>query len=238
VVLVHAASGSAESWPYQQPFLAHAGYRVIAYSRRGHFNSSSFDEEHAPVGAEDLGAVVNHLGIQKFHLVSAALGGYYATDYALLHPERLLSFVVISSPMAFQDPEYLALTGRLWPPEFKAMPTYFKEISPTYRTINPEGLTSWREIADRARLADSSYYHRVATEITWSGLATLSPRTLLVTGTSDLYMPPPVLRVIADHIGDCSLMLFPEVGHFANWESPSAFNAVLLRFLKGARITE
>lgn len=233
VVLVHAASGSAESWPYQQPVLARAGYRVIAYSRRGHFNSSSFDEEDAPVGAEDLDAVVNHLGIEKFHLVSAALGGYYATDYALLHPERVMSSVVISGFMAIRDPGYLALTGQLRPPEFDALPTYFKELSPSYRAINPEGLASWREIEGRARRADSGYRHRVANEITWSRLATLSPRTLLVTGTSDLYMPPPVLRMIADHINKCSMMVIPEVGHSANWESPSVFNAALLRFLKG-----
>src|SRR4051812_3031951 len=41
MVLLHPASGSAESWPYQQPFFARAGYRVIGYSRRGHLNSEA-----------------------------------------------------------------------------------------------------------------------------------------------------------------------------------------------------
>ncbi|WP_245992794.1 alpha/beta fold hydrolase [Prauserella muralis] len=236
VVLVHAASGSAESWPYQQPVLARAGYRVIAYSRRGHYGSSAFSDGDAPVGADDLDAVAEHLGLDTFHLVSAALGGYYATDYALLHPERVRSFTVVSSFMAIQDPGYLSLTGGLRPPEFNALPTYFKELSPSYRAANPDGLQRWRDIADRARLAGSAYRHVVATEITWDRLAELKPRTLLVTGDSDLYLPPPVMRLIAQHIDGCGTVVFPEIGHSANWETPTPFNRLLLRFLAGARI--
>ncbi|WP_235999778.1 alpha/beta fold hydrolase [Qaidamihabitans albus] len=236
VVLVHAASGSAESWPYQQPVLARAGYRVIAYSRRGHYGSSAFADADAPVGADDLHALVERLELDTFHLVSAALGGYYATDYALLHPARVRSFTVVSSFMAIRDPEYLALTGGLRPPEFNALPTYFKELSPSYRAANPDGLRQWRAIADRARLTGSAYRHVVANEITWDRLATLRPRTLLVTGDSDLYLPPPVMRLIARHIDGCGTVVFPEVGHSANWETPTPFNRVLLRFLAGARI--
>ena len=39
IVLMHPASGSALIWGYQQPVFAKAGYRVIAYSRRGHNGS-------------------------------------------------------------------------------------------------------------------------------------------------------------------------------------------------------
>jgi len=39
IVLLHPATGSALIWGYQQPVLAKAGYRVIAYSRRGYYNS-------------------------------------------------------------------------------------------------------------------------------------------------------------------------------------------------------
>ncbi|MQA08229.1 MAG: alpha/beta fold hydrolase [Pseudonocardiaceae bacterium] len=235
VVLVHAASGSAESWPYQQPVLARAGYRVVGYSRRGHYGSSGFSDDDAPVGAEDLRAVADHLGLGRFHLVCAALGGYYATDYALLYPERVRSLAVISSFMAIQEPEFLDTITALRPPEFDTLPTYVKEVSPSYRAANPEGLRHWRDIADWARLPGSAYRHVVVNDITWSKLATLTPRTLLVTGGSDLYLPPPVMRSIAEHIPRCSTAVLPETGHGANWETPSPFNRLLLRFLAGAR---
>src|SRR3954465_5340275 len=40
IVLMHPNSGSAMIWGYQQPAFAGAGYRVIAYSRRGYTNSA------------------------------------------------------------------------------------------------------------------------------------------------------------------------------------------------------
>src|SRR5262245_22351747 len=35
IIFMHPFSGSFEVWPYQQPYFAKAGFRVIAYSRRG-----------------------------------------------------------------------------------------------------------------------------------------------------------------------------------------------------------
>ena len=236
VVLVHAASGSGESWPYQQPVLAAAGYRVIGYSRRGHYRSSPFAAAEAPAGADDLGALVDRLGLGRFHLVSSALGGFYATDYALLHPDRVRSHLVISSFMGIQEPDFTTLIEGLRPPEFGPLPAYFKELSPSYRAANPEGLARWQEIADRARLPGSGYLHRVVSDITWATLGTMTTRTSLVTGDSDLYMPPPVMRLVARHIDGAGTLVFPEVGHCAHWESPSALNRALLRFLRGARI--
>ena len=45
IVLLHPpATGSALIWGYQQPVFAKAGYRVIAYSRRGYYNSAPYDK--------------------------------------------------------------------------------------------------------------------------------------------------------------------------------------------------
>ena len=39
LVLCHPASQSSQIWLYQQPAFAKAGYRVIAYARRGVYKS-------------------------------------------------------------------------------------------------------------------------------------------------------------------------------------------------------
>ena len=54
IVLLHPATGSALIWGYQQPVFAKAGYRVIAYSRRGYINSAPFDRSKPGNGSEDL----------------------------------------------------------------------------------------------------------------------------------------------------------------------------------------
>src|SRR5918999_6295286 len=54
VVFLHPASGSALIWLYQQPVFAHAGYRVIAYSRRNYYNSELAHEDNPGIASEDL----------------------------------------------------------------------------------------------------------------------------------------------------------------------------------------
>ncbi|TQJ01754.1 pimeloyl-ACP methyl ester carboxylesterase [Amycolatopsis cihanbeyliensis] len=235
VVLVHPGSGSALSWPYQQPVFARAGYRVIAYSRRGHYNSSPPAPGNPGVGATDLHALVEHLGLRRFHLLGAALGGYYATDYALLHPGRLLSLVILSSFMGISDPEYLRVTERLRPPGFGDMPHDFLELSPYYRAANEEGNRQWKEISDRSLGGHSVEIQELSEPIDWPRLETLSVRTLLIAGDADLYLPPPILRMIAAHLPDAGTLVYSKVGHSANWERPSEFNRDVLRFWRGTR---
>ncbi len=235
VVLSHPGSGSALSWPYQQPVFARAGYRVIAYSRRGHYNSTPPEPGNPGVGATDLHALVEHLGLRRFHLLGAALGGYYATDYALLHPERLLSLVILSSFMGISDPEYLRVTQLLRPPGFNDMPHDFLELSPYYRAANEEGARRWREISDRSLGGHSVESQKLSSPIDWPRLETLSVRTLIITGDSDLYLPPPILRMIASHLPDAGTLVYSLVGHSASWERPAQFNRDVLRFWSGVR---
>ena len=54
VVLLHPGSGSGESYPYQQPAFAKAGYRVISYSRRGQYRSESGTDADTYFAADDL----------------------------------------------------------------------------------------------------------------------------------------------------------------------------------------
>src|SRR5258705_3038935 len=63
IVLLHPATGSGLIWGYQQPVFAKAGYRVIAYSRRGYINSATFDPAKRGIGSEDLRALADHLGL-------------------------------------------------------------------------------------------------------------------------------------------------------------------------------
>ncbi|WP_433272261.1 alpha/beta fold hydrolase [Actinosynnema sp. CS-041913] len=235
VVLVHPGSGSALSWPYQQPVFARAGYRVIAYSRRGHYNSTAPDPDNPGVGADDLHALVEHLGLRRFHLLGAALGGYYATDYALLHPERLHSLLILSSFMGISDPEYLRVTKLLRPPGFENMSHDFLELSPYYRAANEAGARRWQELSDLSLGGHSVASQKISSPIDWPRLETLSVRTLIMTGDADLYLPPPILQMIAAHLPKAATVVYSRVGHSASWERPSDFNHDVLRFWSGAR---
>ncbi len=99
VVLMHANTGTSEVWEAQVAALSKAGYRVIAFDRRGWGRSEANPATGAQPGhaSEDLHALADYLLLSRFHLVGVAGGGFVALDYAAWHPDRLSSLVVGAS---------------------------------------------------------------------------------------------------------------------------------------------
>ena len=215
VVFLHAGSGSSRMWEHQIPDFTAAGYRFIAPDR--HAEGAAVD---------DLEALAEHLGLDRFHLVGTAAGGIVAVDYALAFPQRLRSLVVANSIVGVQDEEYLEMTRRLRPaPEFNAIPAEIRELGPSYRAANPEGTRRWKE------LARHSSPQATRNHITFAALETIRIPTLLLTGDADLYTPPSVLRLFAARFPSCESLVIPECGHSAFWEQPELFNRAVLDFL-------
>ncbi|WP_328491895.1 alpha/beta hydrolase [Streptomyces sp. NBC_00414] len=231
VVLLHPGSGSGESWPYQQPVLAAAGYRVIGYSRRGAYRSVAGTKAEADTASGDLDTLAGHLGLDRFHLSGAAAGGPVAIDYALSHEDRLLSLTVSGSIMGVQDAEYLELTEGLQPDPFGDLPVAVKELGPSYRGRDLDGVAAWLAVNARARTADA-FAQSLAHTITWAALGTLTLPVQLITGDGDLYSPPSIMRLNARYLRRARTHVVDEAGHNPHWEQPAAWNRLLVAFLK------
>jgi pimeloyl-ACP methyl ester carboxylesterase len=175
-----------------------------------------------------------HLGIDRFHVVGTAAGGFAALDFALSSPQRLRSLTIANSIGGVQDEEYLTLGRRLRPsPQFDALPPEFRELGPSYRAGNPEGTGRWTELERSSRPeGPRAPAQTMRNRITFSLLETLRVPTLLLTGGADLYAPPPVLRLFAARIKNSTSVIVPEAGHSAYWERPDLFNRAVLSFIR------
>ena len=230
VIFSHPATGSALVWPYQQPAFAAAGYRVIGYSRRSHYGSAPLDKANAGSDCADLHELVEFLGVKKFHAIASAAGGAIIVDYAHSHPARLYSLTLSSSVGGVRDADYLALSESLRPKGFDDMPPDFREIGPSYRAANPQGVRAWLALEHKA-LTGERVGQTPVNHITWKSLETMHVPTLLMTGDADLWLPPSVLRLFAQHIPNNEVAIVPEVGHAIYWEAPQTFNQIVLEFL-------
>jgi pimeloyl-ACP methyl ester carboxylesterase len=230
VVLLHPASGSGLIWSYQRPALAAAGFRVIAYSRRSCHGSSPIDKAKPGIGSHDLLALVDHLGIGTFHLVACAAGGSVAADFAFSQPERLRSMIVSSNALGVSDGAIAATAERIRPEEWHDLPRWFRELGPSYRAANEEGVKLWVDLAERGAAPEGAR-QKTANKVTEAMLGTLRVPTLLMTGVADTSTPPATLRMVARKLADCEIFIVPECGHSAYWERPDIFNAVMTDFL-------
>lgn len=230
IVLLHPASGSALVWLYQQPVFAEAGYRVIAYSRRNYYNSELAPANDPGVASQDLQNFVEYLGLEKFHIVSSAAGGSVATDYALSHPERLLSLTVSSNNLAAASGYIAEAAKTMHLKEWDDLPRWFRELGPSYRGANPEGVAKWTELNEISETGKGAR-QKLLNVVTPKKLATLKVSTLLMTGAADMFTPPSIMRMIARHVPDNELVIVPECGHSPYWEQPEFFNRTVLDFI-------
>ena len=108
VVFVHSAAGATGHWGRQLEHLR-ASRRALAIDLRGHGRSAAPASPETTVEqfSEDIGAVADAHGLERFVLVGHSFGGAVAAAYAGRHPERVAGLLLL-------DP---ASDGRLIPPE-------------------------------------------------------------------------------------------------------------------------
>jgi pimeloyl-ACP methyl ester carboxylesterase len=230
IVLSHPFTGSGATWVYQQPVFAAAGYRVIGYSRRGHFRSES-DAEKFPPASQDLDDLVNALGTRRFHLIGCSAGAAVAADYAISHPEKLNSLVIASGIISLQDKLIADTYPRLVPAGLPALPADFRELGASYRAVNPQGTQLWLELEKDARTV-ANPVPPSANVVTLDKLASLPIPTLLLSGECDLYMPAGLLLRVAEHMPAAQVAIMRSAGHAASWEQPAVFNRLVLDFME------
>lgn len=99
---------SADDWDAQMLFFLGQGFRVVAHDRRGHGRSSQvWDGHDMDHYADDVAAVVEHLGIQGAVHVGHSTGGGEVVRYMARHPgDKVAKAVLIAAvpPLMVQTP--------------------------------------------------------------------------------------------------------------------------------------
>lgn len=101
VVFLHAGVCDHRMWAQQVEAVAAAGYRAIAYTRRGFGDAVSPDEPFSHL--DDLEALLGRLGIHAAVLVGCSMGGGLAIDFALAHPGRTVGLVLSGTAITGGD---------------------------------------------------------------------------------------------------------------------------------------
>ncbi|MEV5968832.1 alpha/beta hydrolase [Streptomyces sp. NPDC051921] len=111
VLLLHSGVCDRRMWDAQFTALAAAGYRVVRCDLRG-FGDSPVDRPH--VHADDVAALLDHLGAERAALVGSSFGGEVALEFAVRHPGRTTSLALLcaAAPGHEASPELRDFFGR------------------------------------------------------------------------------------------------------------------------------
>ncbi len=231
VVFLHALAGSSASWMPQLSAFHNAGYRAIAPDRRGWGDSSLTNNDATDIGtaAQDLDDFVNMLGIDRFHLVAVAGGGFVALDYAAWRSERLINLVVAASTGDVSEAEIRDFSQRISIPGV-VWPSVHLEVGASYMGSNPEGTAKWEEIYHFARRQQAPV-QPLRSSNTYDKIRHIDVPTLAIAGGGDLLAPPALMRLWTSHLPQCVLKTIAPAGHSINWEHPQDFNRMVLNFI-------
>jgi pimeloyl-ACP methyl ester carboxylesterase len=233
VVLLHANTGTSESWEANAAAFAGQGYRVIAFDRRG-WGRSLADPATGPQPgsvAGDLDALADHLKLGNFHLVGVAGGGFVALDYAAWRPGRLRSLVVAASTGQFSEPEMREITARIEIPDLRKQGAVYREVGPSYRGANPDGTKRWIDIDEHARQPGAPA-QPLRTPNTFAKLADVTMPVLVMAADADLLAPPALMHTWASHLKSYEWAAVPDSGHAIAWEHADIFNENVMAFMK------
>ncbi|GFN33067.1 alpha/beta fold hydrolase [Paenibacillus xylaniclasticus] len=99
VVLLHGYCGSSAYWEQLLPLISKPGRRIITPDARGHGRSSSPDEGVYTMDemADDVIALMDELGIERFIVLGHSMGGYVSLSLAERYAARLLGFGLVHS---------------------------------------------------------------------------------------------------------------------------------------------
>jgi pimeloyl-ACP methyl ester carboxylesterase len=110
LILLHGGFGSVEMFGANVEALA-AGRQVIGVDLQSHGRTPPPDRPmRFETMADDIAALVRHLGFAKADVMGFSLGGGVALRTAILHPDVVKRLVLVSTPF----------TSRGWYPEMRA----------------------------------------------------------------------------------------------------------------------
>jgi pimeloyl-ACP methyl ester carboxylesterase len=240
-LLVPGYTGSKEDFIAVLDALTAAGYEVVAVDQRGQFESPGSDEADAyTLGrlAGDLREVLDHLDVERVHLVGHSFGGLVARDFALAHPERIRSLTLLDSgPAAVpgRSGENAGLlvaaasfmtTADIWQEIRKLEATAGREQHP-----DPEiqSFLERRFLANDTSMLVGMGREILAAPDRTAGLAALALPLLVAAGEEDDAWPVDLQREMAGRLG-CDFVEIPDCGHSPAAENPELTADILVRF--------
>ncbi len=233
VALIHSLGSSVHMWKQQIDALK-GKYAIIAIDCRGHGRSSANGQARVTDAAQDLKAVLDHLGVTGCHLVGIGMGGAIALSFnsrwsAMIHSLVLADSAAKpaagSADLVDATREAIAyISMQEFGTQYAAehlMPTtpleIQDELAGTIAKMNPK---AYIQTMQSALLDDFTPM-----------LSGVHAPTLVLVGENDTDTPRSAADHLVKNIAGATLEVIADAGHLSNLDNPAAFNAVLSRFL-------
>jgi 3-oxoadipate enol-lactonase len=246
VILIQGLGGDGASWALQRAALT-PSCQVVTVDNRGVGQSGK------PAGpyttellAEDLVALLDHLGIAQAFLMGASMGGMIAQEIALRWPERVRGLNLICTysevdPYCIRWFDVQRHLAEHASKEFRIRQSSLWLFHPRFFEQQPEQIAQTEQaLIDNAQPLDAylGQWEACVRHNTTARLGQLQMPVLICVGRDDIITHVEMSRRLHALIPHSRLEVLDECGHGLLWEKPEEINQLALDFFAATLATE
>lgn len=238
-VFIAGLSGGVRNWRLQVDRLSRE-FRCISLDNRGVGQTDKPDEPCSiRQFAQDVVALLDHLDVERAHVVGSSMGGMIAQHVAVHHPERVRTLSLhCTAPRADAYIRKISEVYAQLSLRFEVMDRFWDVLfcfsHDTYNARLSD--IAVLEEAIRADPMPAYAYRRQLAAISAHDLedrlSEIEHPTLIGCGSDDAWMPPSAARRMHELIAHSELEVFEGMGHLYKWEDPERFERVQGAFLR------
>ena len=227
--------GNSNDWDPQVTDGFAADYDVIVFDNAGVASSGGETPNTVAEMTRDAVAFCDGLGLKQFHIVGFSLGGMIAQQLALDQPKRVQRMILLGTGprggegMTFTelsaeeraDPIQFLLAAFFTPSDAsqQAGREYVNRLAA--RTRDRDQLVSTR--AAEAQLRAIREWGMVPPTDRYAALQRIEHPTLIVHGNKDIVVQPINAFILAQHLPNAQLIMYPDSSHGAQYQHAQLF---------------
>jgi pimeloyl-ACP methyl ester carboxylesterase len=235
LVFMQYFSGNLDDWGPQVTDGLADDYDVILFDNAGVAGSGGETPGTVAEMARHALAFSDALGLKWFSVVGFSLGGMIAQQLALDHPDRVNRIILLGTGprggegMTFTelsseeraDPDRFLLSAFFSPTDASqaAGRAYLKRLAA--RTRDRDRPVSTK--AAEAQLHAIREWGAVPSSDRYATLPRIKHPTLVVHGARDIVVQPVNAFILAEHLPDAQLILYPDASHGAQYQHAELF---------------
>ncbi len=219
ILMIHGGLAHADIWGAQVADLM-TDYKVIVADTRGHGRSANDGSDYSyDLLAADYLALLDHLNVDKVHLVGWSDGANIGYAISQTNPERLASHFAHAGNVTLDGVDPTVETNEVFGGYVGMMAADYAAMSPT-----PDGFDAF--------LGGVSTMWGTSKPGGTEALKSVTVPTLVVQSEFDEAILMDHSRMIADLIPSANLLILKNTSHFASFQVPDEYTSAIRAFVE------
>ena len=239
LIILHGLLGSGDNWHTLSRSVFGKHFNVFTVDQRNHGRSPHSTIFDYPTMVDDLKAFMDAQGLDAAHLLGHSMGGKTAMHFALTHPDRVDTLVIVDISPKVYPPKHTEIFDALRSLDLDIHRTR-SAIDAALRPQIPSASTRNFLLKNLRHNGEKGYVWKANIESIYENYTHLSGSlvadgmfegpTLFIRGGASDYIADEDRELIISFFPEARLTTIDDAGHWVHADKPQAFADVVLDF--------